>query len=407
MSRLAAAVLCLLALAPAAQDARAHTRSESRASWRIGEDGGAEAVVTASLRESAMLLALFPDEPAAPAILLARHAMTTIALSADGRDCPLTEAPRALAGENDIVRVELRFRCDPPARHSYRIVAEPFLAIAPMHIHLARLRTPSGEYEAVFTERSRDARFAAGVVHETPSVFAAFGTYFLLGVEHILSGVDHLAFVAGVLLICARIGLAIAALTGFTIGHSITLGLAATELVEPDIASVEALIGLTIAIVAIEAGMRAARLRRREADLISVLPLGFAGIAVAAGSQVAPLALAGAALFGACHLALSSRVALGLWLAGATTALFGLIHGFGFANVLIELGLPQGRLVAALAGFNIGVEAGQILVAAPLWFAGHAIASRLGADGTRIAAGASAGLLAALGVFWLVGRSFA
>ena len=91
-----------------------------------------------------------------------------------------------------------------------------------------------------------------------------------------------------------------------------------------------------------------------------------------------------------------------------STALFGLIHGFGFANALIEVGLPPGRLIAGLAGFNIGVEIGQIVIAGTLWLAAgvllrHPALAREAAGIRQILAL----FLIALGTFWLVSRSFA
>src|SRR4029079_15584895 len=92
---------------------------------------------------------------------------------------------------------------------------------------------------------------------------------------------------------------------------------------------------------------------------------GFTGAALIGSAGLSPVALSGAMEISGAQ-AVASRTST-LFLV-VSTALFGLIHGYGFANALIEVGLPPGRLIAGLAGFNIGVEIGQIVIAGTLWF---------------------------------------
>jgi hypothetical protein len=88
------------------------------------------------------------------------------------------------------------------------------------------------------------------------------------------------------------------------------------------------------------------------------------------------------------------------------TVLFGLIHGFGFASVLIEIGLPTKRLALALLGFNVGVEIGQLAIVLTLWLAGSlALRLRPATDAWLGFDFASAGLCA-LGAYWFVARAF-
>ncbi|MDF7806992.1 HupE/UreJ family protein [Pontiellaceae bacterium B12219] len=157
-----------------------------------------------------------------------------------------------------------------------------------------------------------------------PSQLAVAGTYFVLGVEHILMGFDHLLFVFSLILLIHSTKKLIGAITMFTVAHSITLALAALGFVHVPSASVEALIALSIVFVAVE---------------IIHGQQGFPGI-----TAKAP------------------------WL---MTLAFGLLHGLGFAGALSEVGLPQHAIPAALLFFNVGVEAGQLLfvgaVLAILW----------------------------------------
>lgn len=143
------------------------------------------------------------------------------------------------------------------------------------------------------------------------------GGYFVLGVEHILFGVDHLLFVLCLLLLVQGLGPILKTVTAFTIAHSITLGLATLGYVNMSSAPVEAVIALSIVFLATEIAKRRA----------------------------------GAPSF-------TERQP---WL---VAFIFGLLHGFGFAGALSEVGLPANDIPLALLLFNIGVEAGQLLFVA-------------------------------------------
>ena len=90
----------------------------------------------------------------------------------------------------------------------------------------------------------------------------------------------------------------------------------------------------------------------------------------------------------------------------ALTLVFGLIHGFGFASVLLELGLPKGKAVSSLFGFNLGVELGQILVVTLAIFTLYVLGKTKLINYKDIFYNVSALLLIALGTFWFVGRVF-
>jgi len=141
----------------------------------------------------------------------------------------------------------------------------------------------------------------------------AAGGYFRLGVGHILFGIDHLLFVLALVLIVRGMGLLVKTITAFTVAHSITLGLATLGYVHVPSAPVEAVIALSIVFVAAEI----LRSRRGERGL----------------TERAPWLVAG---------------------------LFGLLHGFGFAGALSQVGLPANDIPLALLFFNLGVEAGQL-----------------------------------------------
>jgi hypothetical protein len=139
------------------------------------------------------------------------------------------------------------------------------------------------------------------------------GSYTLLGIEHIGFGVDHLLFVLALLIITKGTMKLLKTVTAFTVAHSITLALATLGFVHVPSKPVEATIALSIVFVALEI------VRQRE---------GWEGI--------------------------TSRAP---WIVAFT---FGLLHGFGFAGALSEVGLPQNHIPAALFFFNVGVELGQV-----------------------------------------------
>ncbi|WP_371135669.1 HupE/UreJ family protein [Bradyrhizobium sp.] len=142
-------------------------------------------------------------------------------------------------------------------------------------------------------------------------------TYLVLGVEHILLGIDHLLFVLALLLIVKGAGRVVATVTAFTIAHSITLAAATLGLVRVPGPPVEAVIALSIVFVAAE---------------------------IVHGVRGRP-----------------GLTACWPWL---VAFIFGLLHGFGFAGALGEIGLPQTAIPLALFCFNVGVELGQLLFVA-------------------------------------------
>lgn len=179
--------------------------------------------------------------------------------------------------------------------------------------------------------------------------------YLRLGVAHIPTGWDHLAFVAGLLLVAAGLRQLLVALTAFTIAHSLTQAAAVLGCAGLPAGPVEALIALSILFV----GYEAVRLSRGKAGITAQLP----------------------------------------WL---TAFAFGLLHGFGFARALAEVGLPEAARIPALLLFNLGIEAGQILVVLVL-VAPLALASRGLPLSSRLRLGAGYALGCA-GAYWLIER---
>ncbi len=173
---------------------------------------------------------------------------------------------------------------------------------------LVRLSWLSGESQSILASPEESTIALPG--RETRG--RVIRDYTTLGLKHILAGYDHLLFVACLVLIAGSLRRVLFAITGFTIAHSITLALAALNIVRVPSPAVEAAIALSIIFLAVEIA------RGRRETLAWRYPITVAGA-------------------------------------------FGLLHGFGFATVLSEIGLPQTEVPAALLFFNIGVEIGQVL----------------------------------------------
>lgn len=200
---------------------------------------------------------------------------------------------------------------------------------------------------------------APSFVFGNESAGPAAGSYFVLGVEHILFGIDHLLFVLALVLIVRGVRLLVKTITAFTIAHSITLVLATLGVVKLPSAPVEAVIALSIVFVATEI------LRSRQGQL---------GL-----TERAP------------------------WLVAFT---FGLLHGFGFAGALVEVGLPANDIPFALLLFNVGVEAGQLaFVAAVLVTVGIIRRSRIPLP--RWAPLLPPYAIGSVAMFWVIERSIA
>jgi len=193
-----------------------------------------------------------------------------------------------------------------------------------------------------------------------PSHFEVVQTYVLLGIDHILTGIDHLLFVLALMLLVRGLRRVIVTITAFTLSHSITLAGATLGFVQMPGPPVEAVIALSIAFVASE---------------------------IIRGSRGKP--------------GLTARYPWSIAFA------FGLLHGFGFAGALAEIGLPQDSIPFALLFFNIGIEIGQLLFVIFI-FACVAVLRKI-SQRTNVAppawiAAAPPYAIGSLAVFWVIER---
>ena len=213
------------------------------------------------------------------------------------------------------------------------------------HQHFMSVRLNGTLHEAILDARTQEAAFTGVQATKLKTLWR----FLRLGVEHIFTGYDHLAFLLGLLVATATIGSLVRIITSFTIAHSITLALATFNLVALPARLTESLIALSILYVAVENLLDFRAMKRYY-----------------------------------------------------ITFLFGLVHGFGFSNVLREMDLPKSSLALSLFSFNAGVEIGQItfvLLIFPL------VRDLVSSGWSRLKPAVSIGV-ACLAVYWFVQRAF-
>jgi len=386
-----------------ADTAFAHTRSQSFSSWYI-KDGQVWLSFTVQSLEVTRL-GLIEGDAADLNELMVKHLASRIAVRAGGEPCRTAAGPQSRAAREGYVRVEWRFTC--PSAGPIEIANDAFFAVAPSHVHYARVRSGDGSpVEYLFSDSERRHVVAVNGQLQPAAWGSSFGAHGLLGIKHILVGVDHIAFLLALLLLCRRVREVVFMITGFTLGHSLTLSLAVLGIVTPNVPVIEALIGFTIALVAAENIGVTAKANREMAVIAGVALTALALLNTLGSIGLPALTAIGLAIFTICYLSLADTREYAARLRPLLTILFGLIHGFGFASVLLEMRLPTDQLVPALLGFNIGVEIGQLGIVAALWSLGTLIVRRFPVADYRLATDVASAALCGLGLFWFVTRAW-
>lgn len=376
--------------------AEAHNRSQSFSSWTLSGDK-LDMVFTVKAREVTRLPPLEGDLQSLEALLLThlRHS-----ISVDS--CVERGAPTMLPAASGFLRTGWSFDCSQAAFEAINL--DSFFDVASSHVHYARaVLNEQAPVEYLFTDSLREHLVVADNTLIS-SFHRAFTQYTMLGMEHIFDGVDHIAFLLVLLLLCRRLREVIWMVSGFTLGHSLTLSLAAVGWIAPDITVIEALIGFTIAVVAVENIGAATGTNRQLSYLIT------AGLVIMAlipiGNGLPLLTVFGLALFTLAYLPLSADRQSAVAMRPLLTLAFGLIHGFGFASVLTEIGLPEQQLLPALLGFNVGVELGQLMIVAAVWYAAQWLKKSELIRNVRALTDSASAALCGLGLYWFVVRSF-
>jgi len=292
------------------------------------------------------------------------YAFERLTVSVDGLPCPKVPTDLQVVEHSDGTYAALRFRfACPRAPVQLDVKYSLFFDIDPQHHGLLRLRGPGGERTAIFTATAPMQRFEMSDTGRAQSFFSAVRE----GIGHIWAGIDHLLFLLALLLpsVLRREGGAwrpvsdfkaacrdvLGIVTAFTVAHSITLSLAALDVVRLPSRLVEAGIAASVVLAAVN-------------NLVPILR---------GERRMAAFAL-------------------------------GLLHGFGFSAVLVDLGLSRDQLVRVLLGFNVGVELGQFAAVALFLPLAYLVRTRPLYRRLGLLGGSAA--IAAVAAVWFIERAF-
>jgi hypothetical protein len=294
---------------------------------------------------------------------VAEYALSHLALEAGGQGCAVGPVEQLVDEHSDGGYAVLRFAADCLAQGALSVDYRLLFELDPQHRGLLRVEAPGATYSAVLGPTQ--PRWTLEAESASP-LWRAFHDYLLLGIWHIWTGFDHMLFLAALLLPAVlkpegrrwhavgsfreALGEVLKIVTAFTLAHSITLSLAVLGWIAVPSRLVESAIA--------------------------------ASVVLAALNNLYPI------------------VQRRLWLVAFG---FGLIHGLGFANVLTELGLPDGALLVALASFNLGVETGQLAIVSA--FLPTAFLLRRHRFYPRLALAAGSAVIATVAAIWLAERS--
>jgi hypothetical protein len=295
---------------------------------------------------------------------IAAYAMARLAIAADGAPCPTTVTQHLIDNHSDGAYAVLRFvAACPSVPEELQVTYRLFADIDPQHKGLLRLQAGGETRTAIFSPAAPQQ--SIHLAH--PGVRRQFLDYLATGVDHIWSGYDHILFLLSLLLpaVVVRRGRSwepsegfrpafadvLKTVTAFTVAHSLTLSLATLQVITLPARISESAIALSVVLAALN----------------NLFP-------IVRGSR---------------------------WIVAFC---FGLVHGFGFASVLTDLGLPKGVLAVALVGFNLGVEVGQIAIVAA--FLPLAYFLRRTWLYRRVVLVGGSGAIATVAGLWFVERAF-
>ena len=370
LMRWAVETMCVLGIMLHAAGAAAHPAPFSYLDLRLNTSGVTGTLVVHDL-DAAHDLGITEAESLMDPAVAATYRDALVALLSprvsfefDGRPVEIAWGAIDVVPERQSVRLAFTVRDPVPGRLVIRAYVFPYDPIHQTFINL--YEEDAITLQAILDASRQSVEYYAG---STQGRLAVIRTFVLSGIEHIMIGPDHILFLIGLLLLGGSLSRLALIVTAFTIGHSITLSLAALDVLSPPAYFIEPLIALTIVVVG--------------ADNLLVLR---ATRNPGTGSVL-------------CLVAVASDIRA--WLAAG----FGLIHGFGFAYVLKEFGLPQAALAWSLFAFNVGVEIGQLMIVAVVAGSLMFVRKRNSAAARTIATFGSAAVIVA-GVYWFIERVF-
>ena len=282
-----------------------------------------------------------------------------ISVLESSKECPLDKVPSLINGKDEYHTIELSYLCD--SSNSIKIINNVLFDIAQSHVHLSRISINDQILEKALFYNDQTIFINDLKTKKEKSFTDSLTSFISTGMNHILTGFDHLIFLMGLIILVNSFKHLLIVITGFTLGHSITLALVALNIVVPNTLMIEALIGFTILFISAE------YMIKDEKNFIPIITILLSILTFTAVSS----------LFLQISITLISFIALILITIGyfgilknlknkgsfriIITSLFGVIHGFGFGTFLFNSEFDETNVISALFGFNLGVEIGQII----------------------------------------------
>ena len=402
MRRLIALVAGVVGLVLAgAGPAAAHTRSETHSSWQVS---GQTVHMQFTIPDIEAKRLAGQGEAMPPSAKLGKYVADRVSVTSGETKCAVTENAKPITAAEGYVRYEFTFMC--PTDKDLVVHSSVFLDLVPTHTNFAQIQTADGLFFEQLMTKDRPQLEVSGAAAENELAKARFLDYIRMGIMHIFTGVDHMSFLVGLVLISRRLKDLTFVITGFTIGHSITLGLAVTGILRPQGQYIDALVALTIALI----GAENISVQTRKPEivaggtfllLVTMMVMRMLGI-----GTLPVLLLLGGGLFTANYLLISGHLRDAGKVRLVVTVVFGLIHGFGFAAGLLEEKIPQTRLVELLLGFNLGVEVGQLTLVVGLTLIVMWLRKMKWTLPRPIVVDVCASALVCMGMYWFIQRSF-
>lgn len=395
-ARIIAAILLVGLAAPVS----AHTRSETFSSWQIAGSTVHLQFLVPDLESKR--ITKNGDMPTVDE--LGRYIAAHVGAFAGDQACPMTEGPRQISSTAGFRRYEFTFEC--PQAANLKVHSSAWFELVESHTNFAQIQGDKGDFVEQLITKDRQTLPVTSESGESSLEYAGFLDFVQMGIMHIFTGVDHMSFMLGLVLISRRLRDLLFVVTGFTLGHSLTLALAVTGILRPEAQYIDSLVALTIALIGAENIGDSTRHPLPVALGLGGLLFLMAGAKYLGAPVTLPtLLLVGGGIFTSNYLMLTGKLYDAARVRLVVTLVFGLIHGFGFATDLLERRLPTGRLAELLVGFNLGVEIGQVtVVLGALAVARVLVKARLGIP-RPIFTDIAASFLVGEGLFWFLSRT--
>ncbi len=403
-------LLLLLMLTLTALPGLAHNRSESFSEWS-GRDGSISYVFSVLNSEVKSIAAQSKPSLKQPLTMYLASRISVSQVDSQGRLqlCRVITPPSSLPANGGYIRVEGRFQCE--QNTAPRITIKSFFEVSSDHIHYAKLRSHNNLQEALVAEflftKSQTTHTLINSLEpqNTSNSWQAFNKYLWIGASHIMGGLDHLAFLLGLILLASSWRQIAWLISGFTLGHSLSLALAVLNVATPNATMVEALIGFTIMLVVMEAvGERCNKLPLMAHMIFCICMAMTIPVWWLSQRMDFVMGMMGAGLFALCYMRLLQQLEKRVFIRLVVTVIFGLIHGFGFAGGLLEIGFPAGQLALVLLGFNLGVELGQLLILILVLILFKFVRQFASANSLTSAYSLLVTILGAVGSYWFIAR---